>query len=65
MSLRKPTHDTLGAMDQIRYVFLGTMYRFSGNQVAKIEPVTKSIRASLKREIHEANSKYMNINVGI
>ena len=56
MSLRKPTHDTLGSMDQIRYVSLGTMYRFSENQVAKIEPLT---------EIHEVNSKSMNIHVGI
>ena len=53
MSLRKPTHDTLGAMDQICYVSLGAMSRFSGNQVAKIESLTKSVIISLKREIHE------------
>ena len=52
MSLR---YDTLGAIDQIWYVSLGTMSRFSGNQVVKIESLTKSVIISLKREIHEEN----------
>ena len=55
MSLRKPTHDTLGAMDPICYISLGTVSRFSGNQVAKIESLTTSVIISLKREIHEEN----------
>ena len=63
--LRKPTHDTVGAMDQICYVSLGTTSHFSGNQVAKIEPLTKSIITSPKREIHEENLIIHDIYVGI
>ena len=65
MSLRKPTHDTVGAMDQICYVSLGTTSHFSGNQVAKIEPLTKSVITSPKREIHEENLIIHDIYVGI
>ena len=49
MSLRKPTHDTLEAMDQICYVSLETMSRFSGSHVANIESLTKSVIISLNK----------------
>ena len=35
MLIRNPTHDTLGTIDKIRYVSLGTMYRFTWNQLHK------------------------------